>query len=378
MTRIHQLSEARADVLDSPDGTTVPPVPRTRGGPSRLRWWAARAALVLGALLLTGAAAGVTYESVAAARDAAANPPPGRLVDVGGYRLHVNCAGQGSPTVILESGLANRSADWDIVQPQVATTTRVCAYDRAGIGWSDTGPEPRDSVRIAGELHTLLANAGVPGPYVLAGHSFGGLYTRMYAGLYPDQVVGMALVDASHPDQWTYAPPEFRASAQPSAAMGLAYRAAQRLGVARLANLFPVPSDCGHPAPYCAEERAYRNARFMDSYVAEMGAPERDAQVRAAPSLGDRPLIVLTAGDHSDQGLPPQSVAQFERDWRHLQADLAVLSTNSEHLLIEGSRHGTLQTTYAAVPSDAIRRVVDASRTGQPLATAAREPGDLR
>jgi hypothetical protein len=159
--------------------------------------------------------------------------------------------------------------------------------------------------------------------------------------------------------------------------MGLAYRAAQRLGVARVANLLPVPADCGHPASYCAEEQAYRNARFMDAYVAEMSAPERDAQVRGTPALGDRPLIVLTASDHSDQGLPAQAVAQFERDWRHLQADLAVLSTNSEHLLIEGSTHGTLQTTYATVTSDAIRCVVDASRTGQSLATAAREQGDL-
>jgi pimeloyl-ACP methyl ester carboxylesterase len=97
---------------------------------------------------------------VAAARDAAANPPPGRLVDVGGYRLHLSCAGEGSPTVVLESGLANRSADWDVVLPQVATTTRVCSYDRAGIGWSDSGPDPRHAVRIASELHTLLANAG--------------------------------------------------------------------------------------------------------------------------------------------------------------------------------------------------------------------------
>lgn len=217
----------------------------------------------------------------------------------------------------------------------------------------------------------------MPGPYVLAGHSFGGLYARMYAGLYPEQVVGMVLLDASHPDQWTYAPPEYRARAQPSVAMGFAYRAAQRLGVARLANLFPIPSDCGHPEPYCAEERAYRNARFMDAYVTEMGAPERDAQVRGAPSLGDRPLVVLTATDHSDQGLPPQSVAQFERDWRYLQGGLASLSSNSQHLLIEGSTHGTLQTTYAAVTSDAIRRVVDASRTGQALATPGRQRGDL-
>jgi pimeloyl-ACP methyl ester carboxylesterase len=199
----------------------------------------------------------------------------------------------------------------------------------------------------------------------------------MYAGMYPDEVVGMVLLDASHPDQWAYAPAEFKATAQPSAAMGLALRAAQRVGLARMANLFPVPAECGHPAPYCAQERMYRNARFIDAYLAEMGAPEREAQVRGAPALGDRPLIVLTASDHSDQGLPPRFVAQFERDWRQLQDDLAALSSNSEHLVVEGSRHGTLQTTYAPVTSDAIRRVVHASRTGQALAKAAPQEGDV-
>ena len=327
------------------------------------RWFIWGLTGLLGVVVVL-ALTGFAYQTVATRLDEPSYPASARLVDVGGYRLHIACSGLGSPTVVLESGLANRSADWDIVQPQVASLTRVCSYDRAGIGWSDNGPEPREPLRIASELRTLLARADVPGPYVLAGHSFGGLYMRMFASEYPDQVAGMVLVDASHPDQWAYAPPEYTASVQPSAAMGLTYRVAAQLGVARLANLFPVPADCGHPEPYCAEERAYRNARFMSIYVAEMGAPERDAQVRAASGLQGQPLVVLTASDHSDQGLPPHTVAQFERDWRRLQAGLASLSRNSEHLLVEGSRHGTLQTTYASVTSDAIRRVVDAARTG--------------
>jgi pimeloyl-ACP methyl ester carboxylesterase len=320
-------------------------------------------------LVLVLAVTGAAYQTVASQLDERAYPAPGLLVDAGGHRLHLNCAGQGSPTVILESGLANRSADWDIVQPQIAAATRVCSYDRAGIGWSDSGPEPRDPWRIVTELHHLLQTANVPAPYVLTGHSFGGLYARMFAARYPEEVVGMVLVDSSHPDQWAYAPAEFRSSAQTSAPMGLAYRAAQRVGVARLTNMFPVSADCGHPAPYCAEEKAYRDSRFMDVYVAEMGAPERDAQLRATPELDGRPLVVLSASDHSDQGLPPTTVAQFERDWLRLQAELAALSTNSQHLLVEGARHGTLQTTFAGVTSDAIRRVVDAARTHRPLAT---------
>ncbi len=218
------------------------------------------------------------------------------------------------------------------------------------------------------QLHVHRTDAGVPGPYVLVGQSFGGLYARMYAGLYADEVVGMVLVDSSHPDMWAYAPPEYKAKAQPDAVTALAYRAAGRLGVARLAGLFAVPADCGHPALACAAEQAYRNAGFIDVYVAEMSAPDRDAQVRATPDLGDRPLVVLTASDHSDLGLPPASVPQFERDWRHLQDDLAGLSSNSQHLLVEGARHGTLQTSHAAVTNDAVRRVVETARRGQRLA----------
>ena len=147
------------------------------------------------------------------------------------------------------------------------------------------------------------------------------------------------LVDASHPDQWAYAPAEFRATAQPSAAMGLAFRGAQRLGVARMTNMFPVPTDCGHPAPYCADEKAYRDARFMDAYVAEMGAP----QTRCP---GER---------NAWSGQP------------------AARRNNGQHLLLDSSRHGTLQTAYAANISEAILRVVDAVRRGSPMADTKRK-----
>ena len=134
---------------------------------------------------------------------------------MGGYQLHIHCLGEGNPTVILEAALPGASAHWGWVQPDIATTTRVCAYDRAGMGWSDPGPEPRDAQTIASELHTLLDNARIEGPYVLVGHSFGGLYARMYTAQYPDEVAGMVLVDSTHPDQWTRLPPEVVAGAIP-------------------------------------------------------------------------------------------------------------------------------------------------------------------
>ena len=175
------------------------------------RWRRAGRWAILGmggllAFLVAAAGAGALYQALAGAADARAYPPPGRLVDVGGYRLHIACFGErrpGTPTVVLEDGSAGvGSIDWRPVQALVAPATRVCAYDRAGFGWSDPGPAPRTAGRVTAELHTLLRGAGEEGPYVLAGHSLGGYFNRVYASAHPGEVAGMVLVDASHEDQW--------------------------------------------------------------------------------------------------------------------------------------------------------------------------------
>jgi pimeloyl-ACP methyl ester carboxylesterase len=322
------------------------------------------AGLAIAALVLTVAAAGAGYEAIASTRDAAAHPPPGRLVDVGGHRLHIACVGQGSPTVIFESGLANMSADWGNVQPVVGTSTRACAYDRAGIAWSDNGPQPRDPRQIAAELHALLANADVSGAYVLVGQSFGGLYVRMFAHMYPDEVVGMVLVDASHPEMWARAPSELTARMVPGPAMALAYRGMAHLGFLRLTSA--PPSDCGLAARQCGEERAwFASARSKDAYVAEMGAPDRDAQVRATRTLGALPLVVLTAANHTAEF--GAQAAEVEPLWLQMQTELAELSSNTRHVVVEGSTHSSLQAKDAAVTSSAIEDVVQSVRSGQTL-----------
>ena len=166
--------------------------------------WTGVALLGLVVVLLVLAVVGAIYQTVATERAERAYPPPGEMVDVGGYNLHIDCVGQGSPTAVLDGGTGEMSANWVLVQREVSHTTRVCAYDRAGMGWSEMGPEPRDAKQISGELHALLEGAGIQGPYVLVGHSFGGLYAQTYAARYPEEVAGVALIESSHPEQFNY------------------------------------------------------------------------------------------------------------------------------------------------------------------------------
>src|SRR5262245_44665980 len=144
------------------------------GGIASLLLHIKRTLLGLLGLLLALCGAGAGYEAIMAIGDEARYPPPGQMVDVGGYRLHIQCMGAGTPTVVLNSGAGGFSAEWSLIQPELAKTTRVCAFDRAGLGWSDPGPEPRTPARIADELDALLTHAGIKGPLVLVAHSAGG------------------------------------------------------------------------------------------------------------------------------------------------------------------------------------------------------------
>ena len=303
-------------------------------------------AVLLGLMLL-----GAFYESVAEARDVRAYPPPGQMVDVGGYRLHINCVGTGSPTVVIEAGQGDWSASWsNAVQPEAARTTRVCTYDRAGYGWSEPGPLPRTAEHIAHELHTLLLSAGVPGPYVLAGHSLGGLPVRVFAHDYAAEVSGVVLIDSMHPRQ---AKPS--ASAQPPQPAAPASRLSLFTLPARISllRLLAGPLDLkgGFSSEVANAYVAYTvTPRHLQTTLDEgRGMPDSLAQASAITSFGAVPLIVLSRGHDQEQ------------DWQEMQIDLLHLSSNSQHLIADTSGHN-IQLDQPAAAVEAIVKMVEQVR----------------
>ncbi len=250
------------------------------------RPWLRRIVRGLLVIVLVLAASGMMYENISEARDRRFNPMPGKLFDVGGYKMHIDCTGEGSPTIILESGLGDTFVSWRKVEPQIAKFTRVCSYDRAGIGYSDASSQARTSKVIASELHALLHAAGVAPPYVLVGHSMGGYNVRLYASLYRNEVAGMVLVDASHPDQENRFPAELKnmeGSWQREAEF-LEYT--MPFGIPRLLGL------CDEEPVQRAAECNWHSTR---EGVAELKSfSESAAQTSAAGTLGDRPLAVLS------------------------------------------------------------------------------------
>jgi len=319
---------------------------------------------VAGAFLIA-LALGAAYQGLATAGDMRSFPRPGELVDIGtdgrSLQLHLNCAGTGSPTVILEGGQGAIASDWAWIQPAVAETTRVCAYDRAGMGWSDPGSSVRDARQIAEELHMLLGKAGVPGPHVLVGHSYGGLYVRAFAGTYPADVAGVVFIDASHPDQWERSAEGREQFILTERTYAIA-RPLSRVGLLRVLNFNPVNGDL--PSPAGAQHKAMADTvQYVDSAADEFAASSAtNRQVRNAGTLGDRPLVVLSAGTH---GTPPE-MEQLAAD---LQSELVRLSTNGVHRLVPGADHSSLviKENDAAVTTGAIQAVIGAVRSGRPL-----------
>ncbi len=293
------------------------------------------------------------------ATDARAYPAPGRLIDVGGHRLHLHCTGSGSPTVVLEPGAGMMSSALGWITPAVAQDTRVCVYDRAGRGWSEPADAVQDGAQIATDLHTLLQRGGIPGPYVLAGHSFGGLYALTFAARYPDEVAGMVLIDSTAPasEGSAAAPSGDRTSYDIASRVSALASSSARLGLVRLFNTL---SGSGLPPRSTDEVNAKTaTAASLRSTIDEYGQGASAAREAAAlTDFAGKPLVVLTAGTGHDA------------DETAAQNHLATLSTNSVHRVIAGATHVSLidEQQDAAMTTRAVLDVVSSVRSGAPLA----------
>jgi pimeloyl-ACP methyl ester carboxylesterase len=342
-----------------------------------IRRWAKRIGLGLVVLLGAALAAGTAFEGIARWRDSGRFPQEGRSVVLGvefpGVMLNLNCTGAGSPTVILETGLGVPAAGWALVQPEVARFTRVCSYDRAGYGWSSAGPMPRTSGQIARELHALLAASEEKGPYVLAGHSLGGYTVRLYTSRYPADVAGLVLVDASHEDQDSLLPPSVeKYMAEERASLGRQRALAPLLIATGIARLMATDEGAGKLSKEQRDKIRYLQlqSRFVEAAVSEMEVFAKSAdEVRAAGNLGDRPLVVLTAGKEEDGADLPSGVSlgemrAYQKTWiTDLQVRQVRLSTRGRQVIVPDSSHMIPMERPDAVVA-AIREVCSAVARG--------------
>jgi pimeloyl-ACP methyl ester carboxylesterase len=305
--------------------------------------------------MLALASIGGGYQTLGEAADAKAYPMPGQLIDVDGHSLHLSCTGSGTPTVVLEPGAGEMSSNLGWIAPAVARDTRVCVYDRAGRGWSEPADTAQDGTQIATDLHTLLQRGHVPGPYVLAGHSFGGLYVLTFAARYPDEVAGMVLVDSTAPASaakpGTPSPGHGGSSDVMSRVSALVSTSA-RLGLARLyaQSAFGSLPPRSRVEVRASDATASTLRSTIDEYVQAAASAEQAAALR---DFADKPLIVLTAASGHDAA------------WSAAQNRLARLSTNSVHRVIDGATHQDLvgNEDDAAATTQAILDVVASVRS---------------
>ena len=314
--------------------------------------------------ILVLALAGVGWEVYATSRDRRRYPPPGRLVDAGGYRLHLREDGpsDAGPTVVLEAGSWMPSPHLDLVRSRIPDFARVVAYDRPGLGWSDPlpGAQTHDARTVAEGLHAALHGAGVEGPYVLVALGQGALHAIVFADRHPDDVAGLVLVEPQHPDAYFRLPNGARQQRR-QRVLALVAPTLARLGVLHIVAGALIKEAAGLPAQAFAELEAFMaQVTHVSSSAKEIDALLQFTfpQVRRSRDVGDRPLIVLSASRNSNGG-------------DRIHEEMAMLSSNSRHVIVEGASHGTIVTDpeHARVVAEATRLVVDAAANGRSLET---------
>ena len=309
--------------------------------------------------------------------------PPGRLIDVGGFRLHLNCSGEGSPAVILDAALGGSSLSWALVQPELAKLTRVCAYDRAGFGWSEAGPLPRTVDRIVGELRTLLERSQVPPPYLLVGHSFGGLVMRTFAARHRDLTAGLVLVDSAHPEDWVTPAAKEQVKIDKGVRLCRYGVQASQIGLARIvallaragaraparrivrlvsrgdltredegifAPVWRLPPEARKPLWYFWTQPKFFQA--LGSQIESICASAGQALEASRDGFGDLPLVTISMSNPGNSRLKRQEA-------------LARLSTRGRHVIASDSGHW-IPLEQPDVVIEEIARVVSSARRSAP------------
>lgn len=301
-------------------------------------WTLARRALFWGlsvVVLLVGI--GLAKEERARRTARAAFPPPGRLVSVGTHRLHLHCVGEGRPTVIFESDLdALGSLSWTLVHADVASETRACVYDRAGVMWSDPGPGVSDAERIAEGLRELMRRAGGQAPFLLVGHGVGGAYVRVFAGRYPDLVAGVVLVESAHPDQVARLGTGIGSDSEPPVWMRPIAAAASRLGLSRRMRS---PKPGAMPKEVYDAQHAFLPISSLAWFDERRQRARSLQQAGAVTHLGAIPLTVVSVRPRTNQGRPVAGLSAEESrrvrtSWLSLQEELTHLSQESAHVIL--------------------------------------------
>jgi pimeloyl-ACP methyl ester carboxylesterase len=326
-----------------------------------MRRWTIRVVVGLCSLIVATALAGATYQWFATRKDLAVTPPPGYLVDIGGHRLHLWCTGNGAPAVILDTGLGGSSADWGFVQPDVARFTRVCSYDRAGMGYSDPGPSPRTARRIASELATLLDRSGIAGPVVLVGASIAGFNVRLFATDHPERAAGLVLVDTSH-----------EADAHEVPRMARFVPLLSTVGVLRLFGVsFGQRVESLPPSVQrYAQATTFRATGYQAAADEIIHIRESVSEVRSSRRRLTIPVVVVTGARGADE------------KWRLLQQDLTSLSERGCLMIARQSGH-VVSVDQPEIVVNAIRTVVETTRghdvplCATPVATSDHHPPRL-
>jgi len=330
----------------------------------RLGRWIKRIVLGLLALLILLVVAGSIYEALGR-RSAEANyPPRGKMVDIGGRRMHIDCRGTGSPTVILESGLGTGGTlDWALVHDRIARFTRACAYDRAGIMWSDAKDAPQRASAVADDLHAMLKSAGITDPLVLVGHSIGGPYIRTYTGRYGDQVAGLVFVDGSHPDQVARLGKATGTDVHPRQASLLMHGASALSWTGIVRFLRSDAADGKLPKDAADRMGAYASKSVKGATTELDGFDATMDDARAVRSFGDRPVFVLTAlapftsDELKQMSMKPEQGARFKQTWKALNAEHAAMSTRGRQQVVSDAGH-YIQVDRPDVVIAAVRQVV--------------------